>query len=177
MQAAAAALDAVSAVDPNDPYFTKHTHYSDCIEIRGDLPGVRRFDRDALLALPRTSAGPATIECFTGRHIRDVHEQRGVLLTDLLDLAGMKGLPRAQCKQLVIAVHAADGYVCLFTWHELYNSPIGRGAMLVVEQDGEVLPAPGGGVQLTSLEDLRLGPRSAVAVKAIEVRRWAAAPR
>ena len=177
MQAAPAALDVVDAVTADDPYFTKHTHYSDAIEVLGDLPGGRRFDRDALLALPRTSAGPATIECFTGRHIRDVHQQHGVLLTDLLDLAGLKGLPRAQCKQLVIAVHAADGYVCLFTWHELYNSPIGRGAMLVIEQDGEILPAAGGGVQLTSLEDLRLGPRSAVAVKAIEVRRWAAGPR
>ncbi|PLP98084.1 hypothetical protein [Cupriavidus pauculus] len=174
MQAAPAALDAVSA---DDPYFTKHTHYSDAIDILGDLPGARRFDRDALLVMSHTSVGPATIQCFTGRHIRDVHQQRGVLLTDLLDVAGMKSLPRAQCKQLVIAVHAADGYVCLFTWHELYNSPVGRGAMLVVEQDGEVLPAAGGGVQLTSLEDLRLGPRSAVAVKAIEVRRWAAAPR
>lgn len=151
-------------------------NYSDSVDIYGDLPHARRLDRDTLLGMARNITGPATIACYTGRHIRDVSHQRGVLLTDLLDLAGMTALPRAQCKQLIVAVHAADGYVCLFTWHELYNSPIGHGAMLVVEQDGDVLPASAGGLQLMSPADLRLGPRSAVAVQAIEVRRWRAGP-
>nr|WP_315592359.1 hypothetical protein [uncultured Cupriavidus sp.] len=149
-------------------------NYSDSIEIHGDLPHARRFDRAALLDMARATVGPAAIACYTGRHIRDVSQQRGVLLTDVLDMAGMKALPRSQCKQLVIAVRAADGYVCLFTWHELYNSPIGQGAMLIVEQDGELLPASTGGLQLISLGDLRLGPRCAVAVEQIEVRRWSA---
>ncbi len=155
---------------------TEAANYSDAVDVFGDLPYARRFDRESLLGLAQISAGAATVECYTGRHIRDVSQQRGVLLTALLDEAGMKTLPRAQCKQLIVAVHAADGYVCLFTWHELYNSPIGERAMLLVEQDGEILPIAAGGVQLTSLGDLRLGPRSAVAVTAIEVRRWVAGP-
>lgn len=170
MQAAHAAIVPVDTDLASPP-----DNYSDSLDIVGDLPHARHLDRAALLEMARTDVGPATIECYSGRHIRDVGQQRGVLLTELLDIAGMKGLPRAQCKQLVIAVHAADGYVCLFTWHELYNSPIGQGAMLVVEQDGEVLPASAGGLQLLSLGDLRLGPRRAVAVRRIEVRRWASA--
>lgn len=151
---------------------TEVANYSDSIAIRGNVPQPRQFGRKELLAMAHTNVGPTTITCYSGRHIRDVNRLRGVRLTALLDAAGMNTLPRSQCKQLVIAVRAADGYVCLFTWHELYNSPIGEGAMVIVEQDGEVLPAATGGLQLISLCDLRLGPRHAAGVDQIEVRRW-----
>ncbi len=140
--------------------------------IDGDLPNGRRIWREELLAMARTHAGPASIACYSGRHIREVNRLRGVLLTELLDAAGMPLLPRSRCKQLVIAVLAGDGYACLFSWHELYNSPIGKGAMLLVEQNGERLPEAAGGLQLISLQDLRLGPRQAVAVNRIAVRAW-----
>lgn len=147
--------------------------FSDSILIDGVLPHGRRFDRDELFAMASAVVGPARIECYSGRHIRDVRRLRGVLLTELLDAAGMPTLPRGHCKRLVVATRAADGYVCLFTWHELYNSPVGQGAMVVVEQDGEPLPAAAGGLQLISLGDRRLGPRQAMAVTGIDVRPWA----
>ncbi|CAG2156443.1 hypothetical protein [Cupriavidus numazuensis] len=147
-------------------------HYSDSVVIDGVLPHGRRIGRPELLAMARTHGGPTTIECYSGRHIRDVRQLRGVLLTELLDAAGMQTLQRSRCKQLVIAVLAGDGYACLFSWHELYNSPIGKGAMLLVEQDGNTLPTTAGGLQLISLHDLRLGPRQAIAVNRIAVRAW-----
>jgi hypothetical protein len=152
-------------------------HYSDSLSIDGILPHGRRYEREDLLDLAGTHRGPVTIECFSGRHIRTVSHLRGVLLTDLLDAAGMQSLPRSQCKRLVIAVMAGDGYACLFSWHELYNSDIGNGAMLLVEQDGDLLPATAGGLQLISLQDRRLGPRQAIAVNRIAVRDWQTALR
>jgi hypothetical protein len=148
------------------------SHYSDSVAVEGVLPGSRRFGRDALLAMAQTHSGPASIECYSGRHIRNVERLRGVRLTALLDEAGMHALPRSRCKQLVMAVQAGDGYACLFTWHELYNTPVGQGALLLVEQDGDTLPPSAGGLQLISLHDLRLGPRQAIAVNRIVVSAW-----
>ncbi|MGO4302522.1 molybdopterin-dependent oxidoreductase [Cupriavidus sp. RAF12] len=147
-------------------------NFSVSLVIDGALPSCGRLDRDTLLKLADVSAGPATIQCFSGRHIRDVGQFRGVPLTRLLDMAGMQSLPRSQCKQFVIAAQAGDGYACLFTWHELYNSPIGAGVLILVEQDGEILPLAAGGLQLISLHDTRLGPRQAIALNRISVTRW-----
>lgn len=157
--------------NPSD-HAPRVAHFSDSVELAGALPHCRHVGRSELLAMPGTAGGPLVVECYSGRHIRRVSRLRGVLLTDLLDLAGMPALPRSQAKQMVIAVQAGDGYACLFSWHELYNSPIGEGAMLVVEQDGVQLPAAAGGLQLMSLRDRRLGPRQAIAVQRISVRPW-----
>lgn len=158
---------------PNPSDHAPHAaHFSDSVELAGALPHCRHIGRSELLAMPATAGGPLVVECYSGRHIRRVSRLRGVLLTDLLDLAGMPTLPRSQAKQMVIAVQAGDGYACLFSWHELYNSPIGEGAMLVVEQDGVQLPAAAGGLQLMSLRDRRLGPRQAIAVQRISVWPW-----
>lgn len=147
-------------------------HFSDGLDVEGVLPHGRRFGRQELLALADAQGGPATVECFSGRHIRRTGPLRGVRLTTLLDLAGMQALPRSQCKQLVIAAIAGDGYACLFTWHELYNSPLGAGVLAVVEDDGEIMPARAGGLQLVSLHDLRLGPRQAHALQGLTVKPW-----
>lgn len=160
----------VPASDP--PESTGGRHYSDTLSIHGLSQHPRLLSRHDLLEMAQADAGPISIACFSGRHIRNVSYVRGVHLTDILNAAGMQALPRSHCKKLIVAVHALDGYVCLFTWHELYNSPIGRGAMLLVEQDGEHFPEFGGGLQLVSLGDLRLGPRQALAVGRLEVRKW-----
>lgn len=147
-------------------------HFADSIVVEGVLPNSRSFAREELIALAQPYSDHVTVECYSGRHIRTVRHMRGVLLTRLLDEAGMPSLPRSKCKQMIVAVTAKDGYVCLFTWHELYNSAIGKGAMLLVEQDDCILPARAGGLQLISLRDLRLGPRQAAAVTGISVRYW-----
>ncbi|MCY1227739.1 hypothetical protein D3C81_755770 [compost metagenome] len=159
--------------------FPRHRicHYSDSLSIVGALPHGRQYAREDLLAIAGTHRGPFTIECYSGRHIRTVSDLCGILLTDLLDAAGMQSLPRSQCKRLIIAVMAGDGYMCLFSWHELYNSDIGLGAMLLVEQDGQFFPQSAGGLQLISLGDRRLGPRQAIAVNQIVVRAWQGAIR
>lgn len=146
--------------------------FADSITVDGIVPTPRQFERADLLAMATVNTGPTTILCYTGRHVRDAGALRGVPLTALLDAAGLQTLPRSTCKQLVIAARAGDGYVCLFTWHELYNTPTGAGALVLVEQDGELLPPKSGGLQLISLNDLRLGPRQAMAVERISVNVW-----
>lgn len=86
----------------------------------------------------------------------------------------MQAQPMSDRKQSIVSVVAKDGYRCLFTWHELYNTTVGEGVVLVVEEDGLAFDPDLGGLHLVSLGDLKLGPRQALAVCGIEVRRWQA---
>lgn len=148
-------------------------YQSDTLTISG-LEQPLGLDAAALAGCADVVGGPATIHCYSGRHVREVRHWRGVRVTRLLDLAGMQALPIGRRKQSVIAVVAKDGYRCLFTWHELYNTAVGSGVILVVEEDGVAFDPDLGGLHLVSLRDLRLGPRQALAVSGIEVRQWQA---
>lgn len=108
-------------------------HFSDCLSVHGMESCERHFDRNDLLEMARTNARPVSINSFSGRHIPDVRRVRGVRLTEILDAVGTQTLPRSKCNHLIIAAHANNGCVCLFTWHELYNTPTGQGAMVLVE--------------------------------------------
>ncbi|VCU68101.1 hypothetical protein PIGHUM_00149 [Pigmentiphaga humi] len=146
-------------------------HFSDSLVVEG--PGsTLRLDAAELVRLADFQTGPVQVCCFSGRPIREIGRLRGVPLAKLLDLAGMAALPRSRSKQLVVAAEARDGYVCLFSWHELYNTALGAGAVVAVEQDGVLLPAAAGGLQLLSLGDRTLGPRQASALWRVAVRSW-----
>lgn len=147
-------------------------HFSNQIELTGVLPGNRTLPGTEMLALANVSIGDLSVQCYSGRHVRSLESARGVRLTTLLDLAGMETLPVGERKRCLIVAHAADGYACLFTWHELYNTPVGEGVLVLVEQNGVQLGAEAGGLQLVSLGDLRLGPRQASALTRVEVQRW-----
>ena len=70
----------------------------------------------------------------------------------------------------MVIVTASDGYHAIFSWAELYLSPIGEGAMIVYERDGAPLADNEGPLALVSLKDLRPGPRHVKWLKSIELR-------
>ena len=65
---------------------------------------------------------------------------------------------------------ASDGYRTVFSWAELYLSPIGDGVLIVYERDGAALPETEGPLALVSLKDTRPGPRHVKWLRTIEVR-------
>lgn len=129
------------------------------LAVDGHLPRPRRFDARALRELPRRELGPLQIDCYSGRSVGHVAGLAGVRLTDLLDAAGFSTQPRSELKRCVVIAGARDGYRAIFSWNELYNSPLGRDALVVYELDGRPLPQRLGALCLVSAGDARLGPR------------------
>ena len=82
----------------------------------------------------------------------------GCLLRDVLDRAGLVETRRFDLRRSVVIATASDGYRAVFSWAELYLSPIGDGAMIVYERDGAALPDSEGPLALVSLKDTRPGP-------------------
>jgi hypothetical protein len=100
-------------------------------------------------------------------------EYSGVLLTQLLDKAGLRSVRKDDWRRLYFVATASDGYKAVFSWGELFNSRIGRGLLVVYERAGKPIDDSEGRIALLSTEDDRMGPRHVRWLKRIEVRRIA----
>jgi hypothetical protein len=95
---------------------------------------------------------------------------RGARIAPLVERLGLKPAARSDWKNLLVTVTATDGYRAHFTWTELVNSPVGEGALLVFERDGQPLDLREGRIAVYSGADFRLGARHVRNAVRLEVR-------
>ncbi|WP_077035497.1 molybdopterin-dependent oxidoreductase [Pelomonas sp. KK5] len=141
------------------------------LTLTGHLPGPARYALADLQRLPRHELGATAIQCFSGRPVAELQSLRGIRLVDVLAHAGFCEAPRAELKRCVIIGHGQDDYQAIFSWSELFNSPLGDAALIVYEQNGEPLAGHLGPLSLISAADRRLGPRNLRQLHTIEARR------
>ena len=79
----------------------------------------------------------------------------GCLLRDVLTAAKpVESKPRELRKSYVVAT-ASDGYEVVFSWAELFVSPVGDKVFVVYERDGAQLPDDEGRIALIAVTDTR----------------------
>jgi len=94
----------------------------------------------------------------------------GCLLRDVLDRAKLVERNRFDLRRSVVIATASDGYRAVFSWAELYLSPIGEGVLIVYQRDGAALTEDEGPLALVSFKDTRPGPRHVKWLRSLEVR-------
>lgn len=99
-----------------------------------------------------------------------VRRYAGCLLRDVLDRARPVEKHRFDLRKSIVIATSSDGYRAVFSWAELYLSPIGDGALVVYERDGAPLADNEGRIALVSLKDTRPGPRHVKWLQSIELR-------
>ncbi len=105
-------------------------------------------------------ADPFDLQCFTTRRfIRKVDSYRGVLLKDLIELAGLRNEAPGDFKRTIFLAIARDGYAVTFSWHELFNTPIGERALVAFEHGDRALTIEDGAPVLFSAADILPAPR------------------
>ena len=95
----------------------------------------------------------------------------GIRLTDLLEEADIRQDDRHALRRTFVVAVASDGYQAVFSWGELFNTPVGRGVLVAFERDGAPLRDGEGQIALVSLADERQGPRHVKWLTRIDVRR------
>jgi len=129
------------------------------LEVSGEVQKALSLDLDALRALA-ARRGRAEGQGYGG-----------LLLIELLNEADIRqDQPRALRRSYVVA-KASDGYQAVFSWGELYNSPLGKGVLVAYERDGKPLLDGEGQFALVSLADDKPGPRHVKWLRSVEVRR------
>jgi len=94
----------------------------------------------------------------------------GVLLRDILNQVKLSEPEPHGLRKSIIVATARDGYKAVFSWAELYLTPIGDSVYVVFERDGAPLLPAEGPLALVSLTDTSPGPRHVKWLQAIDVR-------
>lgn len=140
------------------------------LRVLGIQPTPQDLSWADIASLPRQERGPLAVFCMTGREVRAERHYAGPLLRDLLVHCSLAGLPRPRLKQSLVLCRAADGYRAIFTWHELFNTRVGDGVLVVPERCSEVSgDAAGERLTLISAEDIRGGPRNLQRLVSVEL--------
>jgi DMSO/TMAO reductase YedYZ molybdopterin-dependent catalytic subunit len=115
------------------------------IALAGDVLRPMSISLDELRAQANVVADPFDLRCFTtNRFIRTVDRYRGVLLKDLISMAGLRCESAGDFKRMVFVAVAHDGYAVTFSWHELFNTPVGERVIIAYECGDRPLAAEDG---------------------------------
>ncbi len=95
----------------------------------------------------------------------------GVRLSDLLDEADIRRDARHALRRTYVIAVASDGFQAVFSWGELFNTPVGTGVLVAYERDGQPLRDGEGRIALISLVDERPSTRHVKWLARIDVRR------
>ncbi len=96
---------------------------------------------------------------------------KGVLLKDVLDKAEIVSKSPGDSKKMYIVVSASDGYKAIFSWNEVFNSPLSEGILVAYEKDKAELGVGEGRLLLLSSKDFMTGSRHVRWLKSVEVRK------
>ncbi len=95
---------------------------------------------------------------------------RGVLLTDIINLAVVIAPEHNDTKKTYVVVSAGDDYKTVFAWQELFNTENGAGVIVVLEKEGLPLYENYASADLLSARDILTGPRYVRDVRYIDIR-------
>jgi hypothetical protein len=109
------------------------------------------------------------VYCGTGDPKGSIGSCRGVLLENVIAMAEVIKEEHDDTKKMFIVVSAADGYKVVFSWQEIFNTPIGGGVMILIEKNGRSLCEKEGDLELVSAEDYYTGSRYVRMLRRIEV--------
>lgn len=152
-------------VDDPAKYVTNRISISGAVENKlvlsvGDL---RKF--------PPQQIGQIPVVCQTGANVGKLENLKGVLLRDILEKASVVSTSHNDVKKMAVIATASDGYKVVFSWSEIFNSPIGDGVIVFFEKDGLPLADDEGRIAMVSSKDIRTGPRHVKWLQGIEVRK------
>lgn len=109
------------------------------------------------------------VVCGSGDPRGSIGSCRGVLLEDLIRKADVIKEEHDDTKKMFLVASAGDGYKVVFSWQEIFNSPVGGGVLILFEKDGEPLDRERKRVDLISAQDIFMGSRYVKGLTNIEV--------
>jgi DMSO/TMAO reductase YedYZ molybdopterin-dependent catalytic subunit len=138
---------------------------SQALDIKGNVATQKTYAPADLQALPQQDVELAAPDGGAQR------VYRGVRLRDLIAAAKPIETGRFDLRQSIVVARATDGYLAIFSWVELFDSPIGDGVIVAWSRDGQPLGDGEGSFALVSARDTRSGPRHVRWLRSIELRR------
>jgi len=139
------------------------------IRITGRVAQPLLLEMKELRSMNTEEVTDLPVICGSGTPKGRIRSCRGVLLEEVIRKAEVIKEEHNDTKKMLFIVSARDGFKVVFSWQEIFNTPIGGGVMILVERDGESLVEEAGRLELISAEDYYTGSRYVKGLSTIEV--------
>ena len=140
------------------------------LTVTGRVKTPLMLGTDELFGMDVVKTDNLMIICGEGTPKRPLGKCRGVLLTDIINLAEVIAPEHNDTKKTYLVISSEDGYKTLFSWQELYNSATGDGVLVIFEKEGLPLYENHSSADLISMMDYLPGPRWVKNIRRIEVK-------
>lgn len=157
---------------------TKHEHKKLTTEfvttelvVTGAVESPLRLTVSDLRKLTQHEVNMGQLVCQSGDKVGDLGKIKGVRLKDIIEKAVVKTEEHNDVKKMVIIATASDDYKVVYSWTEIFNSPLGDGVIVFIEQNGKPLSDEEGKIAMVSTKDTRTGPRHVKWLNGIEVKK------
>lgn len=141
------------------------------IRISGLVERPLELSVSDLRKFPPQQVGEVPVVCQSGADMGKIENLKGVLLKDILEQAGIVSKGHNDVKKMAIVATASDDYKVVFSWTEVFNSPLGDSVIVFYERNGLPLTDDEGRIAMVSAKDTRTGPRHVKWLNGIEVRK------
>ncbi|MDE2599385.1 MAG: molybdopterin-dependent oxidoreductase [Rhodocyclaceae bacterium] len=144
-------------------------YVTDSVSVTGAVERPLQLRVADLRGFPPQQIGEVPMVCQSGANLGKLERLKGVLLRDILEKATVKAPGHNDIKKMIVVAGASDGYKVVFSWSEIFNSPVGDGVIVFFEKDGQPLADDEGRIAMISSKDLRSGPRHVKWLQSLEV--------
>ncbi len=115
--------------------------------------------------------GDVTITNHLGEKKSEQKALKGVLLKEVLQKIEINADSPKVLSEFYFQCKAADGYLVVFSWNELFNSPTGESVFLITSKNAIKINDLDESILMVSSKDYKTGRRYVKALTSIEVKR------
>ncbi len=137
--------------------------------MNGLVEQVQRITYTDLQKMNQHKLGAIRLTKGNGEVYLELEAATGILLKDILHSVGVKGLNNKNYSSYYVVCTATDGYKTLYSWNELFNSPLGDQAYLIMKANEQSLPELEESIMMVSLADKITGKRNLRKLESITV--------
>ncbi|RYY29596.1 MAG: molybdopterin-binding protein [Sphingobacteriaceae bacterium] len=127
--------------------------------ISGTVKKATIITMDSLKQYPLKEMGSFKITNHLGDFKHQDEKLKGVLLKDVLSHTAFSVNNPKLLSTLYFVCSAADGYAVVYSWNELYNTPVGDQVYILMEKNGKKAETLPENIQMASMLDLKTGRR------------------
>ncbi len=139
------------------------------LRVTGRVKQPLILSMDELCSMDTEEIQDVPIFCGSGTPKGRIVCCKGVLLEKVIGKAEVLKEEHNDTKKMFIVALAGDGHKVVFSWQEIFNTPVGGGVMVLIEKEGKSLCDEDGLLELISAEDYFTGSRYVKGLKEIEV--------
>ncbi len=144
---------------------------SEEILITGLIIKETRITIDDIIKLESHKIGDINITNHLGVLKGTAKQLSGVLLKDILEKISFSETDPKKLSEFYLTFIASDGYKCVYSWNEIFNSETGNHIFLITEKEGKKLSQMDERILLMTTSDFKTGRRHIKSLKKIIIAR------